>query len=319
LEKINFIGFRLIRKKVLAMETSNVEPQINERDATRQPETSDRNLAELTGQLKASDRNLVYRTHQLETSDRNLAERTEQLRVSDRNLASSILRLETSDHHLAELSEELSGKTVLLQEVHHRVKNNLAVIGALLEMQADNSNDDGVAAALREGGQRVMSMALIHEELSDSEYLGKVNFKHYLEGLTKKLHTAYAVEADLVSVSVSAEDIDLRMRQVVPCALIVNELLSNALKYAYPRGQRGEIGIQFARLASGTLSLSCQDNGVGIPESFDWKNASSLGLRIIRILTKQLHGELRLDRSGGTKFELNLPETRSQLADSASA
>jgi two-component sensor histidine kinase len=207
------------------------------------------------------------------------------------------------------LNDALSGKTVLLQEVHHRVKNNLALITALLEMQADTLDDERAITALRESQQRVMSMALIHEYLYGNEHLDRVNFAQYMEQLTGQLCASYAIEGDLVSIRIAAEDIDLPMQRAIPCGLIVNELLTNALKHAYARGNGGEIIIQLVRLKSGKLMLSCQDRGKGIPESFDWKNSTSLGLRIIQILTKQLDGELKLDRSGGTRFELVFPSS----------
>jgi PAS domain S-box-containing protein len=209
---------------------------------------------------------------------------------------------------ISQLEDALSEKTVLLKEVHHRVKNNLAVIAGLLGMQADTLDDPKASVALAESQQRVLSMALIHEYLYSTERLDRVNFGRYLEQLANELCASYAIKADLVTIAVDAEEIDVPVHRAIPCGLILNELLSNALKYAVPNGRSGEIHVRFARLPSGLLSLSCQDGGVGMPENFDWKNAKSLGLRIVGILVKQIDGEITLDRSkAGTRFELRFP------------
>jgi two-component sensor histidine kinase len=208
---------------------------------------------------------------------------------------------------IAGLEAALSEKTVLLKEVHHRVKNNLAVIAGLLGLQADALDDERAQIALGECQQRVASMALIHEYLYSTEHLDRVNFGKYVHQLASELCGSYAIEADLVGVSIHAEEIDLPVHRAIPCGLILNELLSNALKYAVPDGRSGAITVRFCRLESGELVLSCADNGVGIPESFDWEHPKSLGLRIVQILSKQIDGTLTLDRSGGgTRFDLRL-------------
>jgi two-component sensor histidine kinase len=214
---------------------------------------------------------------------------------------------------IAQLENALSEKTVLLKEVHHRVKNNLAVISGLLGMQADALEDGRARASLGESEQRVSSMALIHEYLYANEHLDRVNFGDYVRQLARELCAAYAMESDLVSVAVEAYDIDVPVHRAIPCGLILHELLSNALKYAYPHGGSGEIAVRFVRLESGEFSLSCQDRGVGIPEGFDWQSSPSLGLRIVKILTKQIDGNLTLYRTGGgTRFELRFPASTRQ-------
>jgi PAS domain S-box-containing protein len=206
---------------------------------------------------------------------------------------------------IARLESALAEKTVLLKEVHHRVKNNLAVIAGLLGMQAAAVEDERLTIALEKSQQRVTSMALVHEYLYATEHLNRVNFGKYVHQLANELSVSYAIESDLVSVRIEAEEIDLPVHRAIPCGLILNELLSNALKYAFPDNRSGHITVRFARLDNGELSLSCEDDGVGILESFDWKNAPSLGLKIVRILTTQLDGELTLESSQGvTRFEL---------------
>jgi PAS domain S-box-containing protein len=209
---------------------------------------------------------------------------------------------------IASLEAALSEKTVLIKEVHHRVKNNLAVIAGLLAMQSETLDDERAGIALAESQRRVLSMALIHEYLYGNEHLDRVDFGTYVEQLSNELSTSYAITGDLVTVRVEAQKIDLPVHRAIPCGLILNELLSNALKYGFPAGRSGEITVTFARLDKQEHILSCSDNGVGIPESFDWKNPKSLGLRIITILAKQINGDLQLHREDpGTRFELRFP------------
>jgi PAS domain S-box-containing protein len=206
---------------------------------------------------------------------------------------------------VAGLEDALAEKTVLLKEVHHRVKNNLAVIAGLLDMQSIAVDDERASRALAESEQRVRSMALIHEHLYATEDLTGLNFADYAEQLARELCISFAVDSGRLRVLVDAQPLELGVGKAIPCGLILNELLTNALKYAYPGEAGGEIRITFARIDAGRMSLSCEDDGVGIAEAFDWRNARSLGLRIVNILTKQIEGELLLDRSvRGTRFEL---------------
>ena len=212
------------------------------------------------------------------------------------------------EHLIARLESALSEKTVLLKEVHHRVKNNLAVIAGLLGMQSEAMGDAHSAEALEESQQRVASMALIHEYLYSTEHLDRVNFGKYVEQLARELFVSYALEPELVSVIVDAEEIDLGVHRAIPCGLILNELFSNALKYAFPRGRIGTITVHFGRLESGDLTLSCADDGVGIPPGFDWEKSQTVGLRVVRILARQIDGSLTVDGAApGARFELRFP------------
>lgn len=216
------------------------------------------------------------------------------------------------------LERALSEKNVLIKEVHHRVKNNLAVIAGLLGMQAVSLEDRRALTAFEESQKRVMSMALIHEYLYATEHLDRVNFGQYIQQLANELFASYALNSDLggVKVGIEAEDIDLPVNRAIPCGLILNELFSNALKYAFPGGRKGTIDVNFVRLNSGELLLTCQDNGIGIPETLDWQNPrSSVGFRIISILTRQIDGNLTLNRkAAGTRFELRFPLSPAALA-----
>lgn len=221
------------------------------------------------------------------------------------------------DGLIARLEGALAEKTVLIKEVHHRVKNNLAVIIGLLETQADTLTDERARVALNESQQRLLSIALIHEHLYATEHLDRVNFDLYLEQLATELASSYVSQSGLVRVIVDAEEIELPVDRAIASGLILNELLSNAFKYAFPGNRAGQIRVSFSRLEPGWLMLAVADDGVGIPDDFDWQNPRSLGLRIVRILTKQLGGELTLHgNGGGTRFELRfhdaLPRTANQ-------
>jgi PAS domain S-box-containing protein len=204
------------------------------------------------------------------------------------------------------LENALAEKIVLLKEVHHRVKNNLAVIAGLLDMQAAALDDEQAATALAESERRVLSMALVHEQLYATDQLNSLDFAEYSEQLARELCVAFAVDSDRIDVTVEAEPVELGVHRAIPCGLILNELLTNALKYAFPGERSGRIRIRFARVNSGQLLLSCEDDGIGIAPDFDWRASRSLGLRIVNILAKQIDGALTLDRSvPGTKFDLH--------------
>jgi two-component sensor histidine kinase len=206
------------------------------------------------------------------------------------------------------LARSLAEKEVLLKEVHHRVKNNLAVIASLLQLQASSRSDnDALGEALRESQSRVESMALIHELLFDND-AGEVDLaKHASLLLTRLLH-AYGVDPARVSGYVKLEPLPLRMDRAIPAALILNELISNALKHAFPGGRSGSIRIEGGRTADGLVTLEVHDDGDGIPEGREPQRPGSLGMEIVRILTRQLKGAFDLDRAGGTTFRLSFPE-----------
>src|SRR5450432_1895494 len=213
---------------------------------------------------------------------------------------------------LHELESALDEKTVLLKEVHHRVKNNLAVICSLLSMKADATEIPDARLALMESQQRVRSIALIHEQLYGSDHLERIDFAHYAQELVAELIVACGTAQRSIAVQVDSEPIELEVNRAVPCALIVNELVTNALKHAFPGERSGEIRISFRRSAPGCLELRIEDNGVGCKEGAGGSNGKSLGLRIVQILAKQLDGTIQQERGDqrgdGARFVLRFPE-----------
>lgn len=217
-----------------------------------------------------------------------------------------------SDRKLAEekLRASLAEKEVLLKEIHHRVKNNLQIVSSLLRMQSRQTTSDQVINQFREAQNRVQSMALIHEQLYQAPDLAGIDFGHYFRILTNNLFRSYGASTARIVPTVQAEGITLPIDIAIPCGLIVNELVSNVLKYAFPDQQAGQVWIQLQADSTGdrpTLTLTVADNGVGMPEGLDLNQVESLGLSIVSSLTRQLDGTLRVERNAGTAFRLTFP------------
>ncbi len=204
----------------------------------------------------------------------------------------------------------LKEKEILLGEVHHRVKNNLQIISSLLELQSAKVTDPIAFESLKDSQRRIRSMALIHQILYQSKDVGHVNFESFLDGLVPTLMSAYVTDAERVSLSVGAVDVRLPISAAIPCGLIVNELMSNALKHAFPGERRGEINVNFLHQADNRVALSVSDDGIGIPETLDIAQTETLGLQLVSLLTDQLGGILTIHRADPTCFLLEFPIER---------
>ena len=204
-------------------------------------------------------------------------------------------------------SEEARRNAVLLKEIHHRVKNNLQVISSLLALQASATSDAKTRALLAESRDRVRSMALIHEKLYQTADQRGISFAGYVRDLATHLRRSYAGNSETVVMGIDMEEVSLTIDISVPCGLIINELLSNALKYAFPDGRRGTIGVVLRRGENGEVILTIKDDGVGMPGGMDFRNPSTLGLRIVNILVEQLKGTLSLNPGPGTSFTIIFP------------
>jgi len=195
-------------------------------------------------------------------------------------------------------------KEVLLQEIHHRVKNNLQIITSLLRMQSRAVQDPACSEALRECQNRVASMALIHDKLYRARDLARVSFGEYVRDLTNNILTSYALPARSVRVRFDIDDLSLSLDYAVPCGLILNELMSNCLKHAFPVGHSGTVYIGFHAEGEEELCLVVRDDGVGVPADVDLGRTSSLGWRLIRALVEQLGGVVQCQTAGGTSVEI---------------
>ncbi len=204
-----------------------------------------------------------------------------------------------------ELAEEARRKGILLREIHHRVKNNLQVITSLLALQARSAGDPRLAALLTESRTRVRSIAMIHEKLYEAGS-GRVGFADYVRDLVDLVRTSWTGGSGAVDIEADVEDVSLDLDVAVPCGLVINELLSNALQHGFPAGRQGVIRVSLVRSPAGPLRLEVSDNGVGVPGGVDLAAPSSLGLRIITIMAEQLRGTLRFQEpdGGGASFTL---------------
>ncbi len=196
----------------------------------------------------------------------------------------------------------LEEKESLLQEVHHRVKNNLQLISSLLSLQAMRVEDPTVAALFSDSCNRLRSMALVHENLYRAGNFARVPMATHLQNLCAQLARAYGLETQHVTLHVDADDLHLDLSRAVSCGLIVNELVSNALKHAFTRGRAGSIQVRLRTLTGGRCELSVADDGVGLPEGIDVQSAESLGLQLVGDLTAQLHARLEVSRIAGTHW-----------------
>ena len=201
------------------------------------------------------------------------------------------------------LKKSLSEKEVLLKEIHHRVKNNLQIISSLLYLQSKKVTDEGTREIFRGSQDRIKAMSLIHEKLYESPDLARINLEAYIQGLLQSLFQTYGVNQELINYHVNVDGINLGMDMAIPCGMIINELVTNALKYAFPEGQEGQVVVEVVKNGLGGCILSVSDNGIGFPESIDFKNTETLGLQLVNNLAGQLDGEISLEsKSDGTKF-----------------
>ncbi|HEY9608012.1 PAS domain S-box protein [Allocoleopsis sp.] len=207
-----------------------------------------------------------------------------------------------------QIKESLREKEVLLQEIHHRVKNNLQVISSLLDLQSQYIDDSAMLEAFRESHNRIRSMALIHEQLYQSKDCAKINFSEYITSLTNDLFRAYGVHPGQITLELEIEEVTLNINTAIPCGLIISELVSNALKHAFPQGRAGIIKVALYSDADNQLTLQVTDNGIGFPEDSEFRTVKSLGLQLVSVLANQLEGTLELDRRLGTQFKITFFE-----------
>lgn len=210
----------------------------------------------------------------------------------------------------AELEKTNVEKESLLKEIHHRVKNNLQVISGLLSLQNSEHQSNELKAILKEGQSRVKSMALIHQMLYQNQNLSTIPFQNYLEELSKLIEKSYGAASKKIAVNVEAKNIAFDVDTAIPLGLIVNELLSNSIKYAFDnKDEGGSINISIEKLENNQYNLTIKDNGKGIPDSFNLDTAKSLGLRLVKMLCTQMRAELSLASINGTQIEIKFLDT----------
>ncbi|QLE58331.1 ATP-binding protein [Nostoc sp. TCL26-01] len=225
-----------------------------------------------------------------------------EIRVAERTAELNQLNLD--------IEASLQEKEVLLKEIHHRVKNNLSIVSSLLQMQCRRTQDTAATAILQDSQNRIASIALVHEKLYRSKDLANINISQYIPDLTTHLFDSYNVNSQQIKLRLEIEDASLDIENAVSFGLIINELVSNALKYAFPSHITGEILVKLYQETEQNLILIVQDNGVGLPLEFNGKKAKTLGITLVQGLVKQLGGNIEISSQPGTKFKITFIKGR---------
>jgi two-component sensor histidine kinase len=224
--------------------------------------------------------------------------------------ANEVLETEVAERRLAEeqARASLAEKETLLREVHHRVKNNLQLISSLLHLQSRKVADNQVLAMYQESQNRIHSMALVHERLYQSTSLAQIDFAQYVHGLAIDLFHSYAIDPNRIRLKLDLEDTPLDIDMAIHCGLMVNELVSNALKHAFPRGGEGEVSLTLHSEGAGQHCLTVSDDGIGLPPGLEDADSDRLGLQLVVTIVEQIEGTLEIQRGKGTTFRICFAE-----------
>jgi two-component sensor histidine kinase len=257
-----------------------------------------RDLAVLWARIQALTRRKLFqeengrvfgelKARELETSNANVRRQKLELRVEERT---------------AELRQSAAERNTLLQEVHHRVRNNLQMISSLLSMQISYAGGDSFSGPLNDAHARVFAMSLIQDQIYNSETLSDMDFGQYIDLLTDRLFGSYCVNPARIRLELNVESIHLASADAMPCGLILNELLANSLKHAFSDGREGVIRVSFKRIEGDYAELTVADNGIGLPADFRWEDSGSFGLSLVCMLIRQLRADVSATREAGTTF-----------------
>jgi two-component sensor histidine kinase len=223
---------------------------------------------------------------------------------------SSVVDISERKHREESLKAALKEKDLLLSEIHHRVKNNLQVIQSLLALQAERVTDAAATQLLVESQNRIKAMSLIHQMLYESQDFGRVDFGEFVGALAPELMSSYGAHPARVSLAIDSTTIALPIDVAIPCGLIVNELVSNALKHAFPGDRRGEIRIDLTNDSADQAQLSVSDNGIGLPDEVELAKRETLGLQLVTLLAEQMGGGVSIHRADPTRFDVHFPVQR---------
>jgi PAS domain S-box-containing protein len=209
-----------------------------------------------------------------------------------------------------QLTNSLREKELLLMEVHHRVKNNLHIISSLFDLQANQTQDQQALQVFADSQNRIQAMALIHEQLYQAREFGKVEFSDYIHRLANNLAFFYSDQIHSVQLVIDVEPIQINLETAITCGLLLNELVTNAFKHAFPGSQTGKVRIQLHQDANRRFHLTVEDNGVGLPQNLNWQTSKSLGLNLVRILVKQLKAKIEFaaPHQNGTQVQVSFAE-----------
>lgn len=249
--------------------------------------------------------------------ERRVDERTIEIRQANIMLQEEIIDREAAEE---KVRASLQEKELLLKEVHHRVKNNMQVISSLLSFQSDTIDDTRYRTMFLECQNRIKAMSLVHEKLYHSQDIGRIDFNSYLRSLAAGLYNFYGSNSSRISLQLDVEDVSFTIDTAIPCGLIVNELIANCLKHAFPNVENGTITVALRKAEPGEkeedrYELDVRDNGIGLPADLNVRETTSVGLQIVRILAEhQLQGSMKVRSNGGTEFRILFRERKSSRA-----
>jgi len=228
------------------------------------------------------------------------------IKEEGKNIGVQVVARDITERKQAEerIKASLEEKEVMLREIHHRVKNNMQIISSLLRLQSRQIKNKKTLDIFNVSQNRIRSMALVHESLYRSGDLARINFSDYIRKLTLHLFSMYRTEMDQVKSRIEVGDVFLDINRAIPCGLIINELVSNALKYAFPNNKKGEILVKMNVNKKGKYTLVVKDTGIGFPEEIDFRRTETLGMQLVTDLTAQLEGSVKLRKENGTEFKI---------------
>ena len=210
-----------------------------------------------------------------------------------------------------EVKKSLSEKEILLQEVHHRVKNNLQIMSSLVKLQSHHIKDENTLEILKESENRIRSMAIVHNKLYNTKDYVNIDFGDYVKSLTESFYMTYGMRLNKIKFEIDIKNIILNIDTAIPCGLIINELVSNSIKYAYPNHEEGIISISMGMGINENelYTLVVKDNGIGLPAGFDAGSSKTLGIELVTLLTNQLNGKLEIRNENGAEFKIVFEES----------
>ncbi|MCP4131336.1 MAG: response regulator [bacterium] len=250
---------------------------------------------------KDAEKELQLKNEQLQVTIEELEAINDEFLTQNEELIASRNELNKKKE---QIKTSLIEKESLIKEIHHRVKNNMQIISSLLDLQAENITNENDREPFIDSQNRVRAMALVHERLYHSPDLSSIDFNDYISGLIREYTNTLGRSAETISIIIRVENIYLNIDYAIPCALIINELLTNAYKHAFPGKTEGEITIDFNRESDSRYVLTVSDNGAGLPDNFDYKNSKTLGLKLVYALINQLKGSVSIKSENGASFSI---------------